>query len=175
MCHVKQSVGQPLCWGKVRGTKGDSHTKPRIYSVCVCVCVCVCRSESERKQKSLLHTHTHFPFEAEKNLKYTCNRTIMIMHIKCHLSWYSACDSESCLSAALSTARLFAEILPGLWQFTLLLTPRIHLTFACVHAVREWGISVPCLHVRLLMMGYYIVVFQSRNDNETWSTVWTTS
>lgn len=97
---------------------------------------CVCSSEWEETKRAWeTITMSHTFHSKRENLKYTCNRMIMIIHIKCHLSWCSVCDSESCLSAALSTARLFREILSGLWQFRFLLTPWIHQR-PCWEAVR---------------------------------------
>ena len=142
MCDAKGSVGQPLCQGKARGTKEDSDTKPRIYCVCVCVCVCACTCVCacvcvwEEKGEFNSVTHMHASHLKQENLKYTCNRTIMIIHIKCHLSWYSVCDSELPLSVPLSPARLLVKILSGLWQFRFLLTPII-VMFACTCAVMD--------------------------------------
>lgn len=39
MFDIKRSVEQQLHCSKARGPKGDSDTKPWIYSVCVCTCV----------------------------------------------------------------------------------------------------------------------------------------
>lgn len=84
-CDVKRSVEQRLHCSKARGTKGDSDTKLWIYSVCVCTCV-----EGERKR--LCESVTQASYLKQENLKYTCNRTIMIIRIKCHLSWCSLHD-----------------------------------------------------------------------------------
>lgn len=104
---------------KPEGPK-KTATQSHGFTQCLCVYPCV-RRKKVCEFNSVSHTHTRFTFTAGTNLKYTCNRVIMIIHIKCHLSWYSACDSESRLSVAPSAARLLVKILT--FQI-FLLTPR---------------------------------------------------